>query len=116
MKKFIILSGVSGAGKTTTSALLGDKGYTCIDQYPIELIKNLFDLIKDSDSPNYQNVVLSIPICELEKYKTIIKNRGLKPTLILLDADRDEVINRYKFLTLKKFMSLIQQILIEKPF
>lgn len=97
MKKLIILSGVSGAGKTTASNILEDKGYTCIDQYPIELLENLINLIQTSDSIKYQNVVLTIPISDLEKYESLINNTEIKPTLVLLDCDRDEVIKRYKF-------------------
>ncbi|MDO5440537.1 MAG: RNase adapter RapZ [Erysipelotrichaceae bacterium] len=97
MKKLIILSGVSGAGKTTASNFFEDKGYKCIDQYPVELLENLIDLIQKDDSIKYQKVVLTIPISDLEKYESLLNNTELKPTLILMDADRDEIINRYKF-------------------
>lgn len=97
MKKLIILSGVSGAGKTTASNFLEDSGYTCIDQYPIELIENLINLIQADNSIKYQNVVLTIPIYDLDKYELILNNTELKPKLILMDADKDEIINRYKF-------------------
>lgn len=97
MQKLIILSGVSGAGKTMASNVLEDYGYRCIDQYPVELLEELMDLIETSDSIKYQNVVLTIPINDLEKYETLLNNTDLRPTLILMDADRDEIINRYKF-------------------
>ena len=97
MKKLIILSGVSGAGKTSASNFLEDKGYKCIDQYPVELLGNLIDLIQKDDTIKYQHVVLTIPISDLEKFESLINNTDLKPTLVLLDADLDEIINRYKF-------------------
>ena len=36
MKQLVLISGISGAGKTTASNALEDMGYTCIDQYPAE--------------------------------------------------------------------------------
>lgn len=97
MKKLVILSGISGAGKTTASNLLEDMGYRCIDAYPPELLENLINLIQNDDSIKYQNVVLTIPILDLEKYEAVINNMEINPTLILLDADKDTIIKRYKF-------------------
>ena len=97
MKRLVILSGVSGAGKTTASNILEDMGYKCIDQYPVELLEELIKLIEKDDSSKYQNVVLTIPISDLEKYDSLLSNAEIKPTLILMDAEKDEVINRYKF-------------------
>lgn len=97
MKRLVIISGVSGAGKTTASNILEDKGYTCIDQYPPELLRELIELIEKNDSPKYENVALTISLADLNKYEALINNSDLKPRLILMDADKEEVINRYKF-------------------
>lgn len=97
MKNLIIISGVSGAGKTTASNYFEDKGYNCIDQYPVELLEDLINLIQQDETIKYQNVVLTIPIIDLEKCEALLNNTELKPTLLLVDADRDEIINRYKF-------------------
>ena len=97
MRKLVIISGVSGAGKTTASNYLEDKGYRCIDQYPPELLKELIDLIDNDDSFKYQNVVLTISLTDLDKCANLITNTNFKVTLILLDADKETVINRYKF-------------------
>ena len=96
MKKLIILTGVSGAGKTTASNMLEDMGYYPIDQYPVELLPNLMDLLQE-ENPKYENVVLTIPITDLEKYEPLLNNSEFNPILIIIDADRDELINRYKF-------------------
>jgi len=97
MKKLLILSGVSGAGKSTASNLLEDMGYTCIDQYPTELLNHLIDLIQNDKTPKYEKVCLTISIYDLEKYQALLKNVDLKPSLILIDADKEEIVNRYKF-------------------
>jgi len=97
MKKLVIISGVSGAGKTTASNILEDKGYRCIDQYPPELLKELIDLISKDDSFKYENVALTISLPDLDRYSTLLTNTDLNPRLILMDASKETVINRYKF-------------------
>lgn len=97
MKELIILSGVSGAGKTMASNFLEDNGYRCIDQYPEELLEDLISLIQKDETIKYQNVALTIPVGDLEKFESLLNNTDLKPKLVLLDADVDEIINRYKF-------------------
>ena len=46
MKELVLISGISGAGKTAASNILEDMGYTCIDQYPVELLPDLIELIE----------------------------------------------------------------------
>ncbi len=97
MKRLAIISGVSGAGKTTASNYLEDKGYRCIDQYPLELIKELVDLLESDNSFKYENVALTISLNDLEKCSYLLSNGNFKVTLILIDADKEVLINRYKF-------------------
>ena len=97
MKKIIIVSGISGAGKTMTSNILEDKGYRCIDQYPPELFEDLIELIEHDDSTKYDNIVLTVSLRDLDRYNNTLKNTNIKPTLIFIDADKETVINRYKF-------------------
>ena len=97
MKKLILISGISGAGKTTASNVLEDMGYTCIDQYPIELLKDLVKLIETDESLKYQKVAISISLSDLDTYSNLLINSEIKTTLIILDANKDILINRYKF-------------------
>ncbi|MEG2245239.1 MAG: RNase adapter RapZ, partial [Erysipelotrichaceae bacterium] len=41
----LLVTGMSGAGKTTAMGILEDMGYHCIDQFPVQLIKNLGEII-----------------------------------------------------------------------
>ena len=97
MKELILISGITGAGKTTASNALEDKGYTCIDQYPAELLPDLIELIKNDQSVKYNKVVLTISLFDLEKFSKLLDNSDLDAKLILIDCDEDTVINRYKF-------------------
>ena len=97
MKELILISGISGAGKTLASHAFEDMGYTCIDQYPVELLPDLIELIKSSDSIKYNKVVLTISLSDLEYFSNLLDNTDLKTKLIILDASKDAIINRYKF-------------------
>ena len=74
MKKLVLISGISGAGKTTASNILEDMGYTCIDQYPVELLPDLLELIKTSNSIKYDKVALTIWLSDLDNYSNLLAN------------------------------------------
>ena len=97
MKKIVIISGISGAGKSTAANILEDMGYLCIDSYPVELLDNLVELIVNDDSVKYQKVALTIPLSDLDKYGTFFENSNIESTLILLDASLETIVKRYKF-------------------
>ena len=97
MKELVLISGISGAGKTTASNLLEDMGYTCIDQYPVELIESLLELIKNDNSIKYNKVALTILLSDLENFYKLFVNSDNNLKLVLIDANKDTIINRYKF-------------------
>lgn len=97
MKKLVLISGVSGAGKSTASNIIEDMGYTCIDQYPVELLPDLIELILSADSIKYDKVALTIAIADLDKFSNLLENSDFDSKLILIDASKDIIINRYKF-------------------
>ena len=43
--RFVIVTGMSGAGKITALKIFEDNGYYCVDNLPIELIENFADLL-----------------------------------------------------------------------
>ena len=96
-KKVILISGLSGAGKTSVSNILEDLGYLCIDQFPSKLIKPILDLIENDESAKYERVGITVPLMDLEDYFDVLDNLHIDSKLILLDADQRVLLNRYKF-------------------
>ena len=43
--RVILVSGMSGAGKTTAMGILEDMGYHCMDQFPVKLLPELLEII-----------------------------------------------------------------------
>ena len=72
MKRLVLISGISGAGKSTASNMLEDMGFTCIDQYPAELLPDLLELIKTDESFRYDKVALTIVISDLERFYNLL--------------------------------------------
>ena len=79
-KRVILLSGMSGAGKSSVAAVLEDMGYLCIDNLPVELLDDFLDECIDSNTnPRYNNVVLSVTVL-----------------VVFVDASNDTLLHRYK--------------------
>ena len=48
--RFVIVTGMSGGGKSTAMKMLEDTGYYCVDNLPVPLIITFADLISNQDS------------------------------------------------------------------
>jgi UPF0042 nucleotide-binding protein CLOSTHATH_02279 len=99
--KFIIMTGMSGSGKTVALKALEDYGYYCVDNIPVQLITGFADLLADSNKPN-PGAVLGIDIRnagELASIKEVFTSLDEKSTdyeIVFLDADDETLIKRYK--------------------
>lgn len=99
--KFVILTGMSGAGKTTALKMMEDMGYYCVDNLPIPLIEKFAELAFDPSS-ELSKVALGLDIRNarnLDQAWEVIDrlNQNHMPCEILfLDADDEVLIKRYK--------------------
>lgn len=99
--ELIVISGISGAGKTTALRAVEDLGYYCMDNIPPQLLSTFVQLyVQTKSAPSKVAVVLDIRTreffqdisLELEKIKTL----GVDYKLIFLDAADATVVNRYQ--------------------
>ncbi len=99
--EFIILTGVSGSGKSTAVNALEDLGFYCIDNMPPELITKFASLCASSDR-NLDRVAFVADVRSgsffKELYVTIndLKKSGEKVKVLFLDADDSVIETRYK--------------------
>ncbi len=99
--RFVIVSGMSGAGKSTALKTLEDAGYFCVDNLPVQLIKKFADIAYDEDSKVY-GVAIGIDIrsgAELDKLTDAldeIESVGYKYEVLFLDATNEVLVKRYK--------------------
>ena len=94
----VILSGLSGAGKTAATKLFEDLGYTCVDNLPGELLPDLAELVSE-DRQRFERVAIVLDVragdasLALAAVRGALEGRGIKPQVFFLEA-RDEVLIR----------------------
>ena len=60
--KFVILTGMSGAGKSTAIKMMEDIGYYCVDNLPIALLEKFVELSSLQENAELQKVAVGIDI------------------------------------------------------
>jgi UPF0042 nucleotide-binding protein len=99
--KFVILTGMSGAGKSTALKMLEDMGYFCVDNLPIPLILKFAELVHRTDGEP-QKVAVGIDIRsgqilnEMKQVLDKLKQNGLEFEILFLDANDEVLVKRYK--------------------
>jgi UPF0042 nucleotide-binding protein len=96
----IIVTGMSGSGKTTAMAVLEDMGFFCIDNIPVQLIPKFIELIMDSKE-DIKNIAFSIDVrgrgffSGLSDQLRALKSTKNKVTIIFLDSSDSVLLKRY---------------------
>lgn len=104
----VLITGMSGAGKTTAMSVLEDMGYHCIDQFPVELIQSLGKLLRKESDVRYHNVALATNALDYTKFLMYFENIGIKVRVLFLDASNEKLLLRYKF-TRRQHPFLVKQ-------
>ncbi len=100
--RFVIVTGVSGAGKSTALKMLEDARYFCVDNLPIQLLEKFASLLPEIHGEDVQNVALGIDarsgraLDELEVVLDRMKEAGYKFEILFLDAEDNVLVKRYK--------------------
>ena len=99
--KLVIVTGMSGAGKTIALKILEDLGFYCVDNLPISLVDRFAELIMESPG-DIRNVALGIDIRsgdELPRLNETLDKWRKENTpyeILFLDASDSILIKRYK--------------------
>lgn len=94
----VIVSGLSGGGKTAAAKLFEDIGYTVVDNLPGELLPDLAELVS-SDSERFAHVAIVLDVragdaaMAFGAMRGAFEGRGIQPRVVFLEA-RDEVLIR----------------------
>lgn len=95
----LLLTGMSGSGKSTAFKILEDIGYNCVDNLPIPLFKSFVDL---EQAEKDQKVAVGIDIrsgAKLDQLAGILdelKQDGKRIEILFLDASDEVLLKRYK--------------------
>lgn len=100
-RRYVIVTGMSGAGRGTALKMLEDIGYFCVDNLPVRLIPD-FTKVLEEDGEAYEQVALGIDIRNLEGLAALDKildslhADGCHYEILFLDADSNVLVKRYK--------------------
>jgi len=99
--RFVVLTGLSGAGKSQAIRALEDLGYFCVDNLPTTLIPMLAELSQRAES-DLKKVAIVVDVREgafLSRFPKALRKlramRGLNPALIFLEASDDALVRRF---------------------
>lgn len=100
-KELIIVTGVSGAGKSSAMGFLEDVGYYCIDNMPPLLLSTFISLISTRD--DYKKVAIVVDVRSSEVFEDFIKSindaraeYGYEVKIVYLDIKTHVALKRYK--------------------
>ena len=99
--KMIIVTGMSGAGKSTALNVLEDEGYYCVDNMPIALIPKFAELANAGED-GYSNIAIGVDIrsghalAELDSVLDDMLDKHYNYTILFLESRDDVLVKRYK--------------------
>lgn len=99
--KFIIVTGMSGAGKSTTMKMMEDMGFFCVDNLPIPLFEKFVELSNSAHS-SMQNVAVGVDVRSGDDFDSLkhvldsMEKREIDFQILFLEAEADVLVKRYK--------------------
>lgn len=101
-KELIIITGMSGAGKSVAVRAFEDLGYYCIDNLPPALLSTFIKLMKDS-SKELDHTVVVMDLrggdffdSSMEALDELERDDEVTPQILFLEADNETLVRRYK--------------------
>lgn len=100
--KFIIITGLSGSGKSIALNTLEDLDYYCIDNLPVGMLKAIAEHITGDWGQEHQLIAVGIDarnsaneLLDFPKLLSQLSRLGLKSEIIYLQADEDIILKRF---------------------
>jgi UPF0042 nucleotide-binding protein len=96
----VVVSGLSGGGKTAAAKLFEDLGYAVVDNLPSELLPDLAELVS-SDPSRYAKIAIVLDVrsgdapLAFARMRGALEGRGIRPQVFYLEARDEILIRRY---------------------
>lgn len=98
--RFVVITGLSGAGKTQALKFFEDQGFYCVDNLPAPLLPTFAELIQSAESP-HRCVAVCVDarsgeeLANLPTHLNRVKSFGFRPETLFLDTSDDIIQRRY---------------------
>lgn len=99
--RFVVVTGMSGGGKSTTLKMLEDAGYYCVDNLPVSLVEKFVELITMPNS-EISKVALGLDVRSDQSFENTtrileqLKKSHYSIEILFMEADENTLIKRYK--------------------
>ncbi|MEJ2115670.1 MAG: RNase adapter RapZ, partial [Gammaproteobacteria bacterium] len=100
--KLVLISGLSGSGKSVAINTLEDDDFYCIDNMPLSMLLTCIEHLTSKDSVDYEKIAIGVDarnaskdIVSFPDIIEAIKKRGIDLELIHLEANEETLIQRY---------------------
>ena len=99
--RLVIVTGMSGAGKSTALKFLEDSGYYCVDNLPVPLIGKFTELLALPDS-EVEKAALGVDVRAAHSFDELLgildglREQGVNYSILFLESGDDILIKRYK--------------------
>lgn len=99
--RFVIVTGMSGAGKSTALKMLEDMGYFCVDNLPIPLLTRFVEMFSEPEE-EVKKIALGIDVRGGQDFTGVkevlddLDSREIEYEILFLDASDDVLVKRYK--------------------
>lgn len=99
--RFVVVTGMSGSGKSTVLKMLEDTGFFCVDNLPVSLIEKFVELISMPNS-EVSKVALGLDVRSDQSFEDAtrileqLKSEGYSFEILFMEADENTLIKRYK--------------------
>ena len=100
--ELVIITGMSGAGKTVAVQSFEDLGYYCVDNLPPELLTTFLALMRDSEK-KITRIAVVMDLRGREFFEALVESldalqgeEDLIPRILFLDSDDSTLVRRYK--------------------
>lgn len=101
-KKLLVVTGLSGSGKSIALNALEDVGFYCIDNLPVSLLESFGEELQNDSTGVYQQTAIGVDVRnqanDLRRVPPIVKrlrNAGMPCEILFLDARNDVLIQRF---------------------
>lgn len=94
----ILITGLSGSGKSIALNVLEDNGYYCVDNLPVEMLPQLIELLQEEGN---KLVAVSIDVRsgetlnQLPQHINTLKHQGIDLRAVFLEANTETLVKRY---------------------
>lgn len=98
-RRLVLVTGLSGAGRSSALKALEDEGYEAIDNLPLSLVEQIVPAHATSTAPLAVAVDVRSREFEVEAFRALVERlrqrRDLETVLVFLDADNDQIQRRF---------------------